>query len=74
MNTEKNNAVTLPVIDERYLDEQIKEIRDRQQRVEFAGREPVDWMSVAVVALILSVICVTAFSPEIAAFLYKISN
>jgi len=48
--------------------------RDCPQRIEFAGSEPVDWPSVAIVALILTVICVAAFSPEIAAFVYKISN
>jgi hypothetical protein len=48
--------------------------RDCPQRIEFAGGEPVDWPFVAIVALILTVICVAAFSPEIAAFVYKISN
>ena len=48
-----------------------REGRDCPQR---ADRDPVDWGAVALVALILAVICVAAFSPEIAAFVYKISN
>jgi hypothetical protein len=78
-------TITLPVIDERFLDEQIKACdasaclecnqgRDCPQRIEYADSEPMDWLAVSVVALILTVICVAAFSPEIAAFVYKISN
>ena len=45
--------------------------RSCPQRIEYAGSEPRDYFSIAIVAVLLTLIASIVFSPEIAEMLYR---